>query len=74
MKTITIELTNDEALVLFEWLAGRAKQTELEGEAERRVLWDLEASLERSLDEIFAPNYGELLEQARARIASNDAS
>jgi hypothetical protein len=67
-KPVTIELTGDEALVLFEWLAKLDEAKLVEGEAEKRVLWGVEAALERALVEPFAKNYGELVEQARERI------
>jgi hypothetical protein len=65
---VTIELTGDEALVLFEWLAKLEETNPVEGEAEKRVLWSIEAALERALVEPFDANYAELLEQARRRI------
>lgn len=36
---VTIELSGDEALVLFEWLAKLDEAKLVEGEAEKRVLW-----------------------------------
>jgi len=73
--TIRIELSRDEALVLFDWLA-RFNQTDqldfLEAQAEQRALWNLEAILEKSLVEPLAPTYKELLEQARARLGDSN--
>ena len=65
---VTIELTGDEALVLFEWLADLDTAKLGVGQAEERVLWNIEAILEKSLVEPFASNYVELVEQARRRI------
>ena len=66
---VTIELTADEALVLHDWLYRfNATQPTFQDQAEQRVLWDIEASLESALVEPLAPNYLELLEAARARI------
>lgn len=66
--SVSIELSGDEALVLFEWLGGlRGAKVAIE-EAEQRVLWRIEAVLEKSLAEPFAKNYAELVEQARKRI------
>jgi hypothetical protein len=65
---VSIELNGDEALVLFEWLAGLAETKVAVGEAEQRVLWRLEAVLEKALAEPFAKDYAELVEQARGRI------
>jgi hypothetical protein len=67
-KPVTIELTGDEALVLFEWLAKLDEAKLVEAEAEKRVLWRLEAALERVLVEPLARNYDQLVEQARQRI------
>lgn len=65
---ITIELTGDEALVLFEWLSQLDAAKLGVGEAEERVLWKIEAVLEKSLVEPFAKNYAALVERARQRI------
>lgn len=67
---IPIELTNDEALVLFDWLK-RWEETEqftIEDESEFRVLCYITCILERELVEPFMPNYGELLEKARSSV------
>lgn len=70
---VTLELTGDTALVLFELLA-RLDSAEVlvplfEHKAEQRALWDLEALLGKSLVEPLAPNYEELLAAARERLA-----
>ena len=47
---ITLRLSGDEALVLFEWLTSfNAGEPRFDDQAEQRVLWDLEAGLERHL-------------------------
>ena len=69
-NSVDIKLTNDEALVLFDWLS-RCDDSNLhtfEDQAEQRVLWDIEATLEKSLVELFADNYKDLLEAARQRV------
>ncbi len=69
--TITIEPTHDQALVLFDWLArvDRLAAPELfVADAERRVVWDLAAVLERTLVEPLASDYTARVEQARAQI------
>ncbi|MBX3217134.1 MAG: hypothetical protein KF850_34200 [Labilithrix sp.] len=66
--SVTIELSGDEALVLFEWLAGLKAANVAIGEAEQRVLWRIEGVLEKSLVASFAKDYAELVEQARGRI------
>lgn len=70
-QPVTIELTGDEALVLFEWLATLEETNPVEGEAEKRVLWGIEADLERALVQVLDPNYRELVEQARRRIVGS---
>ena len=45
-----IELTNQEALVLFEWLCQNSEKDELFAhEAEQYVLWRMEAQLDKAL-------------------------
>ena len=70
MKKPSLELTQAEALVLFEWLArnDEAKLLQVEDDAEQQVLWSLEAQLEKKLVEPLAPNYPEPLAAARARV------
>lgn len=72
MEKIKIELTNDEALVLFEFLARVNKNYALEkyfeDPAEQSILCDLECILESQLVEIFSPNYLELVNKARDKI------
>ena len=64
------ELTCDEALVLFEFLQ-RFSETgsfSIADQAEERALWNLSCILQKMLVEPFAPNYAELLAQARGRL------
>lgn len=68
---VSIGLSRDQALVLFEWLArtGSGEQpAAFEDQAEQRVLWDLEAALEKHLAEPFRSDYRDLLEAARSRV------
>lgn len=67
---ITIALTTDEALVLFEWLSrfNQRDDVEFADQAEQRVLWDIEATLETKLAEPFRGDYDELIAAARARV------
>ncbi len=67
---VTIELSHDEALVLLDWLARMHERDELSfaDQAERRVLWDLEAMLESALAEPLSADYDALLAAARARV------
>jgi hypothetical protein len=68
-KDVLIRLTNAQALVLFEWLASLDEAEPID--ATQIVLWKIEGQLESTLVELFAPNYGELLERARANVISN---
>lgn len=66
-----LELTNDQALILFELLA---RLDEAEGiryvhEAERQVVWALHGQLEKNLVEPLSPDYRSLVEMARSRIS-----
>ena len=68
-----IEIHKDETLVLYDFLY-RANQNEsivFEDQAEQRVLWNLEAELERQLVEPAFPNYTELVKEARNRVRDN---
>ena len=72
---ISIGLSRDHALVLFEWLArtGASDQpAEFEDQAEQRVLWDLESTLEAVLTEPLNADYRERLQAARGRVRDLD--
>ncbi len=70
---VIIELSRAEALVLFEllsrWSESGADSVPIEHQAEQRVLWNLEAVLERTLHEPFRADYDDLLAQARQTVA-----
>jgi len=68
---LNIELTKQEALVFYAFLArlNQQEQKELyENQAEERVLWDLECLLEKYLTEPFSTDYDKLLAQARNKV------
>jgi len=69
-NSISLDLSEDQALVLFAFLTRTDKAIEklLEDQAEQRVLWDIEAMLEKALPHLFAENYGKLLSAARERV------
>lgn len=73
-RKVLLELSKDEALVLFEWLHrfNEAEDKRFEDQAEQRVLWNLEAMLESALVEPFDAKYDELLTAARARVRDDD--
>lgn len=69
---ITLHLTRDEALVLFEFFARFDEEDifRLRNNAEFVAFMRVAAQLEKSLAEPFASNYQELLASARSRLAS----
>ncbi|RYZ88284.1 MAG: hypothetical protein EOP04_09720 [Proteobacteria bacterium] len=70
---LKLELTLDEAIVLFDWI-GRFNQgsrsESIEHESEQTVLWSIESMLESSLEVPFSLNYKELVAEARDRLLS----
>ena len=73
---VTIQLKDDEALVLFELLARNAELDKKapisviksEDRSEILALWFLEGYLERELVEPFHKEYGTLVDAARASV------
>jgi hypothetical protein len=67
---LTLQLTPDEALVLYEFLARYSDSDSLEtvDQAEQRALWNLHGILERQMVEIFDPDYRKLVAGARERL------
>lgn len=68
---VSVELSRDQALVLFGWLARHNESTTVEDfadQAEQRVLWDLESILEQRLVASIDGAYETLLAEARARV------
>jgi hypothetical protein len=74
-ETVTLALSRDEALVLFDWIARFNSQSgrTFDDQAEERVLWNVEAMLESRLTEPFDPNYKQLLQGARSRVRDAEA-
>ena len=67
-KNVNIELTREEAIVLFEFLGRFNKNDDLsrfEDQSEQRVLWDVECILEKKLSEPFQADYQEIVKKAR---------
>ena len=76
MESVTIDLTKDEALVLFEWLARNDAGSDklvIDNESERKVLWVLEGLLESVLVDPLRPDYKERLAEARAKVLASPA-
>jgi hypothetical protein len=65
----SIELADDEALVLFELLAS-GKLTEHVDISERNALWAGEALLQKQLVAPFASDYAEQLQLAKASLVT----
>lgn len=70
---MTLDLSDEEALVLFELLheygsKDDGRELKVQHAAERNALWALSAQLEKRLTPPFQPNYFELLTKARARV------
>ena len=69
-----LRLSDDEALVLFEWLQRNEEVDQdlasagVDDPAERQVLWSLSGCLMRALAEPFRADYLDLLEAARSRL------
>lgn len=72
---ITLEMSNSEALVLIDWLS-RFNENDndnfFEDQAERRILWDMEAELEKIESLIFNDKYLEMLSKARDMVRDNE--
>jgi hypothetical protein len=69
-QNLTLTLTQDEALVLYDYLQrfSTSGSTTLEDQAEERALWNLCCLLEREMIEPFSENYAKSLESARERL------
>jgi hypothetical protein len=69
-ENYTFQLTPDETLVLYEFLAryGESDSLETVDQAEQRALWNLHAILERQMVEILDPDYRNLVAAARQRL------
>lgn len=73
MSGVTLTLTADQALVLFDWLAREDGKGALpiEHQAEQNVLWEIEAQLEKTLVAPLQTDYEVLLAAARARLVAD---
>jgi hypothetical protein len=71
MSVYTLSLTEDEALVLFEFFArfDDTDQLAFAHPAEYIALLRLSEQIDKTTSAMFMPNYSELLTGARARIA-----
>ena len=64
---VTLRLSKDEALVLFELVSrfSEKKKLSIEDPAEEKVLWDICCSLEATLTQPLSADYAEALAKAR---------
>jgi hypothetical protein len=71
---ISLKLSKEQALVLFEWLAqvDSLDTSVFRHPAEEKVLWKLQGQLESVLSEPFAPDYNEILEAARRTVDAGE--
>lgn len=69
-EPIRLELTEDEALVLFDFLLrfDDSETLTIQDQAEERALWNLHCVLQKQLVQIFNPEYKTLVEAARSRL------
>lgn len=74
-EKVKVELSKDEAIVLFEYLARMNESDALdktfEDKAEQRVIWNLEAITEGILVEHFRSDYKKIVEDGRKAIMLN---
>lgn len=68
---VSLRLTQEQALVLFDWLArsSEAGPASFAHQAEQRVLWDLEAELEKVTIAPLSSDYAARLHSARDAVA-----
>jgi hypothetical protein len=74
-KYVSINLSNDEAIVLLEWLTKFNQQehsSSFEDPAEKRVLFDLETNIENQVSDTFKKDYNNILSKARERIRDKE--
>ena len=74
-RSISLELSEDEAIVLLEWLHNfneKERPTLFQDQAEERILFDLEAELEKVISGTFADDYKSIITKARDRIRDRE--
>ncbi len=86
-EIVSISLPKSAWLVIFELLASSSEkwrksnsddssaspmQVTASDHAQRVALWWLEGGIEKTLPELFAANYGELIEESKRRLAEKN--
>lgn len=72
---VLLNLSNDEPIVLLDWLTRFNKEEHsllFQDQSEQRVLFDLEAIIEKVVAETFQDNYMDILMKAREKIKDQD--
>ena len=82
-ENVPINLSKGELLVIFDFLVRSGEQWKASGDqpmetfvlakpdnGERTALWNLEAAIERTMVEVFAPDCSELIRRAKLKLAS----
>ncbi|WP_328845306.1 hypothetical protein [Streptomyces sp. NBC_00258] len=71
-EPVIIELTHDQAFVLSDWLYRVEESDELSAMVADRAVWSalykISGTLDKTLVELFMPDYTRRLEQARQRL------
>ena len=66
---ISINLSNEEALVLLDWITRfNEDENAFQDQAEERVLFDLESVLEKEVSGTFNDDYSAVLQRAREKV------
>ena len=74
-ESIQIALSKYEAIVLLEFISRLNEKTYnnlFTDQSEQRVLWDIEAALEKQLPEPLSANYIEILDKARNAVRDKE--
>jgi hypothetical protein len=72
VSKISIQLSNDEAIVLYELIGELDQQNKLTRAADKRVLWDIQAMIEKQSDFVLSPHYKKELELARKKLSDRE--
>ena len=74
-SNIVLEFSEDETIVLLEWLHNFNEQNHtrlFQDQAEERILFDLEAELEKIISVPFKKNYDQILSKARKKLRDEE--
>lgn len=72
---LILQLSNEEAIIFYNWIANfNQKEHELffEDQSEQRILWDMEAELEKVIPIVFNNNYHEFLFKAKQKLKDDE--